>query len=76
MIIERNFNGRRAKLDNLTKNPTLASILSLENWSAQPQPLPPASTAGLAMQILLFLILKLLFNHQFSLKPKLSQHHN
>ena len=61
MIIERNFNGQRAKLDNLTKNATLASILSLENWSAQPQPLPAATPAGLAMQILLFLILKTTF---------------
>ena len=76
MIIERNFNGRRAKLDNLTKNATLTSILSRENWSGWPQPLPSANTAALAMQIKLFLILKLLFNHQFSLKPKLSQHDN
>ena len=29
MIIERNFNGRRAELDKLTKNATLTSILSL-----------------------------------------------
>lgn len=76
MIIERNFNGWRARLDNLTKNATLTSILSLENWSEPPQPLPSATTAAVAMQIKLFLILKLLFNHQFSLEPKLSQHHN
>ena len=76
MIIERNFNGWRARLDNLTKNATLTSILSLENWSETPQPLPSATTAAVAMQIKLFLILKLLFNHQFSLEPKLSQHHN
>lgn len=77
MIIERNFNGRRAKLDNLTKNATLTSILSRENWWSLPQPLPTATTeAALAMQIKLFLISKLLFNHRFSLKPKLSQHDN
>ena len=76
MIMERNFNGQRAELDKLTKNATLTSILSRENWSGWPQPLPSANTAALAMQIKLFLILKLLFNHQFSLKPKLSQHDN
>ena len=79
MIIEKNVNGQEPAWQPAWQHHKECNIddyfvLRKLFWLASTLAYSPL--AAIAMQIVLFLISKLLFNHQLSLKPKLSQHHN
>ena len=79
MIMEKNVNGQEPAWQPAWQHHKECNIddyfvLRKLFWLASTLAYSPL--AAIAMQIVLFLISKLLFNHRFSLKPKLSQHHN